>query len=61
MIRLSDDHLLQLAKGMLGRGKYTEAVQTLQGVNTMEAREVIGAASYAHGKQLVSEGQYGAA
>ena len=61
MIRLPDDYVVQLARGMLSREEYSEAVTTLQGVNSQEARDVIGAASYALGKQLASEGQYGSA
>ena len=61
MIRLPDDYVVELARGMLRRGEYSEAVKALQGVNSVEARKVNGVASYAYGKQLVSEGQYGAA
>ena len=61
MIRLPDDYAVQLARGMLRRGEYAGAVTTLQSVNSPEAREVIGAASYAFGKQLASDGQYGSA
>ena len=56
MIRLPDDYVVQLARGMLSREEYSEAVTTLQGVNSQEARDVIGAASYALGNQLASEG-----
>ena len=61
MIRIPDDHVIQLARGMLDRGDHTGALETLRSVNTPEARELIGNASYSHGKRLVGIGQYGAA
>ena len=61
MIRIPDDYVIQLARGMLDRDDYLGALEALRGVNTAEARALIGTASYSYGKLLVGAGQYGAA
>ena len=61
MIAFSDAHRIELARGMLDRGSYEEAVYMLRSVNTSEARQIRADASYRLGKLLVSEGQYGSA
>lgn len=61
MIRIPDDNIVELARGMLSRGDYEGAMTSLRRVNTQQARELIGTASYTYGKQLVGDGQYGSA
>ena len=61
MIRFPDASIVEFARGMLSRGDYQGAMESLRRVNTPEARELIGTASYTYGKQLVGNGQYGAA
>ena len=59
MIRIPDESIMELARGMLSRGDYRGAIESLRRVNNPRARELIGTASYTYGKQLVGNGQYG--